>query len=263
VKQILVAFLLAVAATLGPIVLRASGADPVPSPPPAVATAVQMVVPRQTPTPVPGPDIIPVGQVVQIAVTGMSADLAKKSATTVYPRKSVIFYPAQGWDASFCILFSAQTPGTYLVGIYSPGTDGGVVKAEVELVVGTPGPAPGPTPGPPVPPVPPTPPSKPIALVSVCGLAGVPTKAVWSDPSVVALLTAHGCTVTSYAASDVANPLTSDDELKFIGQAFARAGGKLPLLLLTADDGTVLWTGPPPATAAALVSELTPMFGKD
>lgn len=103
------------------------------------------------------PVTVPVGQIIQLPVTGLDLAAAKRSQTSYYPRQGVLFLPAVTWDGTLTIIFSAQQQGTYLVGIYYP-SDTGVGKTETEIVVGTPGPTPPPAPpGPTPPPVPPVP----------------------------------------------------------------------------------------------------------
>jgi len=85
---------------------------------------------------------------------------------------------------------------------------------------------------------------------------------VWQDAVVTTLLTSKGCQTSTLSAVAVNNPSTSDDDLRLIGQAYARAGGKLPFVMLIATDGSVVWSGQP-TTGAALVAALTPLFGKD
>ena len=74
------------------------------------------------------------GEVVQLEIDGLTMDQVKKAATTHYPRSGVTFIPAITWTDKIVLLFSADKPGTYLVGVY-PILGDRVVPIEKEIVV--------------------------------------------------------------------------------------------------------------------------------
>jgi hypothetical protein len=105
------------------------------------------------------PQIQP-GELLRLAVNGLTLEQVKKAATTYYPRGEALFYPAATWEGDPLVFFMARKKGVYLIGIYSAGPDGSVVKTETEVLVGD-GDNPTP-PEPPQPPQPPTPPDPPV-----------------------------------------------------------------------------------------------------
>lgn len=222
------------------------------------------------PAPQPVPDTINPGDLVQISVSNLTPELAKKCQTTYYPRKGVFFQPSISWTGEMTILFQAKEPGTYLVGIFSPNDDGTVEKAEVEMTVGT-GPTPVPTP--PTPPVPtptptptpptPTPVSGPaVAVIGVVGLDGGPRNPIWKDAAVVSAMQSHAGDCYTYSAGDVNDPKTPDTELRWIGRGYASAGADLSAgyVFVVDASGNVLWEGKP-TTATALLAVVTPLLG--
>ena len=126
----------------------------------------------------------------------------------------------------------------------------------------SPAPPAPPIPTPPTPPTPtPTPTGKFAALIGVVAQAGSRTGNVWQGPTVTAAVTAAGGNVFCYSTAEVADPTTPDLDLRWIGQAYAAAGAKLPWLFAVDASGNVLWQGVPPATEAALVTILQPIIG--
>jgi len=122
----------------------------------AAKPATASVARTKAPAPVPI-GTVPVGQIVQLGFTDLTADVARKSHLGYYPRPAgAIFFPAVGLDGNVAVFFSSPTAAKVLVWIDSPGVDGKVVHAEMEVTVGTP--------GPPEPPEPPVPPPDPVPV---------------------------------------------------------------------------------------------------
>jgi hypothetical protein len=99
---------------------------------------------------------VPVGQIVQLTFSDLTAATARKSHLGYYPRPTgSISFPAVGLDGNVAVFFSSPTAAKVLVWIDSPGAAGKVEHAEMEVTVGTPAPTPDP--------VPPTPDPVPVA----------------------------------------------------------------------------------------------------
>lgn len=126
-----------------------AGSNVCTSKPAAVATPAV-----RAPAPLPI-GTIPVGQIAQLSFTDLTAEVAKKSHIGFYPRPSgAVFFPAVGLNGDVVVFFSSPAAARLLVWIDSPGPAGAVQHAEMEVVVGTPGPTPEPEPPTPVPPTP-------------------------------------------------------------------------------------------------------------
>jgi hypothetical protein len=95
---------------------------------------------------------VPAGQLVQLSLTGLTLEQAKRSQVVHYPRDGVTLFPAATWQGTPVIFFTATHPARYLVVICYPAADGSVAKIESELDVKG-----GPQPNPPLPPEPPAP----------------------------------------------------------------------------------------------------------
>ena len=201
-----------------------------------------------------------VGQIVQLPVTGLDLAAAKRSQTSYYPRQGVLFLPAVTWDGTLTIIFSAQTQGQYLVGIYFPNADGSVGKTETEIVVGTPGPTPPPVPpGPTPPPVPPVPTPTVIQAVIIeeTGDSTAAFSAVRNSKSIRDWAEAGGHRIFFLDDESAAKSPT----FKYFAD---RAVGKpLPYLFIApAAGGDVLKEQPAPDTVAAFLVLLEAFGGK-
>ena len=93
------------------------------------------------------PDTIEPGQLVILHVPNLTLERAKRSQTTFFPRKEVVFVPAITWDGELVLFFSAALDGKYLVGVYPP-TDGKVPTVEKWEAIVTVGSGPDPDPDP-------------------------------------------------------------------------------------------------------------------
>ena len=135
---------------------------------PAAVAAVE--TPKAAPVGAPAPvpiGTIPVGQIVQLNFTDLTAAVARKSHLGYYPRPAgSIFFPAVGLNGEVAVFFSSPVAAKILVWIDSPTSGGKVAHAEMEIVVGKPGPIPDPIPDPDPTPDP-TPTPQPVQIVVV------------------------------------------------------------------------------------------------
>jgi len=137
-----------------------------PCPVPVVAPMASPALRAPAPVPI---GTISVGQIAQLRFTDLTAEVARKSLLDYYPRPAgSIFFPAVGLNGDVAVFFSSPVAAKVLVWIDSPGANGSVDHAEMEITVGTPGPNPTPDPDPPGPVPPgPTPAPQKVQIVIV------------------------------------------------------------------------------------------------
>jgi hypothetical protein len=109
-------------------------------------------------------------------------------------------------------------------------------------------PLPPPTPSPT--PTPPTPTSDNLSFITV-----TETEPATIPPEVTAHLRATNSTYFAYTVAMVGDPSPPKNALTWIGLS---AGKPLPYSFLARSDGSIIWQGTTPTTAAAILKILTP-----
>jgi len=117
----------------------------------------------KAPAPVLVTEVLEPKESVDIEFSDLTADLARQSYIGYYPRpKGSRIRPSMDLYGHVYAAFVYPVAGNVLIWIDSPGADGKVEHAEMEVTVGTPGPVP-----PPDPPEPPTPPEPVVQKVQI------------------------------------------------------------------------------------------------
>ena len=218
----------------------------------AAKPATASVARTKAPAPVPI-GTVPVGQIVQLGFTDLTADVARKSHLGYYPRPSgAIFFPAVGLDGNVAVFFSSPTAAKILVWIDSPGADGKVEHAEMEVTVGTPGPGPTPDPDP----VPPTPAKLwGAVIIEESSQRTSCEAAVYTSQELALYASTTGVTIrlADKDEKDKAGNPTPDIQ-GYVARA-AKAG-QYPRVFVVSVDGDILSEGPLPSTSSALVALL-------
>jgi hypothetical protein len=208
------------------------------------------------PAPTPVSRVVPVNQVLEIAIIDMTPEMAKLVDLTYYPRPvGIRCKPVANWAASeYRIDFSAPVAGTYLIKIDSPSEQpgGAVVGAEIEITVDVqPGPVPpGPTPDPD--PDPPTP------VVQKCQIIVIEETAD-STPEFAKIRNSEA--IRQWATAGGHTIYFIDKDLPYTGpnanawkswQEKGKAKGTPYIFITKATDGAaVLYEGPCPTTDTA------------
>lgn len=99
---------------------------------------------------------IETGQIIQIQVDGIDADVLCESKVVHWPREGTTCLPVCPWseDKPY-IVFASDVPGEYLISVFAPSADGSITTAEVVIVVEGDRPDPKPDPEPDPNPIPP------------------------------------------------------------------------------------------------------------
>lgn len=114
------------------------------APPAPVAPAPAVTVRTAIPTPQPVEQVVPVGEVAEIAVTGLTAETARLVDVVIWPRpKGLWIRKVADWDGTgFVILLRSPVSGEFLIHVASNGATANapVQAAEVIVTIGEPQP---------------------------------------------------------------------------------------------------------------------------